>query len=401
MILWIRPSINIHRQWLFYPFHRMYLYFHERILGSLIGDDSFALSFWNWDHPDAMSFPELFLSPPFDDTQRDPSHFPPRMVDLNYRRVETSLDDAELLRANLALMYNQVVSAGKRTELFMGCPLRPSEDGFCDGIGTIESAPHNTVHTWVGSAANPAREHMGAFYSAGWDPSFYPHHTNIDRLWEVWRDVHGIDIPIQDPVWLNSYFYFYDENLKLVKIKVSDVLNITKLGYAYEKVDHLWLNQRPKPSVDPKIAKRELGKRHNNGLKSNAIGQNLSSPIRVKLYRPKRVKINREKKEDEEEVLVVYGIDTKGDVDTMFKFDVYVNLVDETKLGPAYREFVGTFVHLPQRKSRISSTLKLGISEALEDLEADEEESIWVTLLPQTGSCESVTIAGIRIEYMK
>ena len=32
---------------------RFYLYFHERILGKLIGDDTFALPFWNWTRPAA------------------------------------------------------------------------------------------------------------------------------------------------------------------------------------------------------------------------------------------------------------------------------------------------------------------------------------------------------------
>ena len=47
--------LEIHDSWLFFPWHRCYLYFHERILAKLIGDDTFALPFWNWDNqsPDA------------------------------------------------------------------------------------------------------------------------------------------------------------------------------------------------------------------------------------------------------------------------------------------------------------------------------------------------------------
>lgn len=41
--------LEIHQSWLFLPWHRMFVYFHERILARLIDDDSFALPFWNWD----------------------------------------------------------------------------------------------------------------------------------------------------------------------------------------------------------------------------------------------------------------------------------------------------------------------------------------------------------------
>lgn len=44
-------DIQVHFSWLFFPFHRMYLYFYERILGKLIDDPTFALPYWNWDSP--------------------------------------------------------------------------------------------------------------------------------------------------------------------------------------------------------------------------------------------------------------------------------------------------------------------------------------------------------------
>jgi polyphenol oxidase len=43
----------------------MYLYFHERILGSLIGDPTFALVYWNWDdqRDGGNVLPPMFLKP--------------------------------------------------------------------------------------------------------------------------------------------------------------------------------------------------------------------------------------------------------------------------------------------------------------------------------------------------
>ncbi|KAF4354291.1 hypothetical protein G4B88_007420 [Cannabis sativa] len=357
-------NLNIHRQWLFFAFHRMYLYFHERILGNLIGDDNFALPFWNWDSPDSMVFPKMFRDGPFDDSQREPTHFD-EIVDLNYDEELGIVKGQERVNANLAFMYNQVVSAAKKPELFMGCPLYPGDDGFCDGPGTIELAPHNTIHIWVGLESNPNQENMGAFYSAG--------------------DIHDMQMPINDTVWLDSHFYFYDENLQLIKMKVSDVLNTTKMGYIYEKTDLTWLDKRPKPFVSPQIAKHTLKIRENYYketsrlyLLSNDIkGRSLENPMTIKVYRPKPYRIKDEMK-GEEEVLV-----------------------NETNVGPSYREFAGTFVGLPQMGMKSSrtinrkSSIKLGISELMNDLEAYRDESIWVTILPRTTSCVDATFDGV------
>ena len=43
-------TLQVHFSWFFMPWHRLYLYFHERILASLLGDPSFALVYWNWDN---------------------------------------------------------------------------------------------------------------------------------------------------------------------------------------------------------------------------------------------------------------------------------------------------------------------------------------------------------------
>ncbi|XP_004295273.1 PREDICTED: polyphenol oxidase I, chloroplastic-like [Fragaria vesca subsp. vesca] len=400
-----RP-VDIHQKWFFFPWHRMLLHFHERIVGSLIGDDTFALPFWNWDSPDGMAMPEWYMHSPFFDDQRDVSHFPPKVSDLNYNyeKTDENMENKERMHLNLVFMYNQMVSAAKKPELFMGCPYKNSEEGVCDGLGTLENAPHNTMHTWVGSNFNVRREDMGAFYSAARDPSFYAHHSNLDRLWEVWTQIHKVDLQTFDSDWLNSSFYFHDENSQLVRIKVRDVLDTTKLRYVYEEVDLPWLNTRPKPnSIPSKIANHALKIRENITILSAEMrpgGQNLNSSITVRVSRSK---FNRRKveKDVEEEVLVVHGIAVR--IDEYVKFDVYINVVNESKMGPSFREFAGTFVHIPHGKmdGDQKTNLKFGISELLEDLEADRDESILVTLLPRTKSCTNTTIDGIRIEYMR
>ncbi|KAF5175379.1 Polyphenol oxidase protein [Thalictrum thalictroides] len=362
--------LSIHRSWLFFPWHRMLIYFHERILASLIDDDTFSLSFWNWDAPEGMVTPDMYFKEPFIDTERSDNHVRrPKVADINYNFVETNLKPEEQISKNLAFMYHQMVSGAKKVELFMGCTYKPGPNNSCDGPGTVELAPHNALHSWVGKESNRYLENMGVFYAAARDPIFYAHHSNIDRLWGVWKELRNNEPEIVDPDWLDSYFYFHNEKSQLVRIKIRDVLNITKLGYGYEKIDHPWLNARPKPSMDPTIARHALNTRHNGYLTSQSSdftprGRTLDSTFTVKVHRPK----NQRKTENEEEILVVYGIDIKEDV--YVKFDVYVNAIDATTIGPESTEFAGTYVSLPKgitlvlnegdAKKKSKSTIKSG-----------------------------------------
>ncbi|CAA7397722.1 unnamed protein product [Spirodela intermedia] len=414
---------KIHRSWLFFPWHRAFLFFHERILGKLIGDDTFALPYWNWDNPDGMVMPEFVNEGALNNEQRDYTHLPSNVADLNYHVGEIRRQPEQQVAVNLAFMYHQMVSGAKKPDLFLGCKLTAGPEGACNGPGTIEGAPHNTLHTWVGSGLNPERENMGAFYSAARDPIFYPHHANIDRLWEVWRKLRESAVPdFTESAWLDSSFTFYDENLRFVRIKVRDCLDIAKLGYAYQNIDLPWLQARPKPAVSPEIARNILKKKEAmdrlltpaNLIREAAFFGNqeraLESTVRVKLHRSRRSRSQAEKA-DEEEALVVYGIRVKGD--TYAKFDVFVNLVaDEETTGPLAREFAGTFVNMPRGARRVppessqsdvlmKKTLKLGISELLEDLEADQDDTVWVSLVPRGGTGVNITVEGVRIEFVR
>jgi len=51
---------------------------------------------------------------------------------------------------------------------------------------------HNGIHTWFGSGSS----HMATLTGSPFDPFFYLHHCNIDRLWAMWQaDGHAIEYP--------------------------------------------------------------------------------------------------------------------------------------------------------------------------------------------------------------
>jgi Polyphenol oxidase middle domain/Common central domain of tyrosinase len=68
---------------------------------------------------------------------------------------------------------------------------------------------------------------------AALDPVFYAHHTNIDRLYECWLKVNEPARLPTDPGHLNTQFSFIDADGSTATRRVSDMLRLSRLGYAY------------------------------------------------------------------------------------------------------------------------------------------------------------------------
>ena len=84
------------------------------------------------------------------------------------------------------------------------------------------------------------------------------------------------------------------------------------------------------------------------------------------------------------------------------KFDVYVNDEDDSPSRPDKTEFAGSFVNVPHRHNhtkKMNTSLNLGITELLEDLDAEDDDGVVVTLVPRFGK-GLATIGGIKIEFV-
>ncbi|XP_010686564.3 polyphenol oxidase, chloroplastic [Beta vulgaris subsp. vulgaris] len=413
------PNIEfqVHGSWLFFPFHRAYLYFYERILAKLIDDPTFSLPYWNWDHPDGMYMPSMFdvEASPFYDAIRDQNHRPPTLMNLSYDGPDTvsNLTKEEQIAQNLAVMYKQMVANAKKPELFLGGPYRAG-DPPGSTPGTLEVQPHGTIHNWTGNPPpnTPFWEDMGNFYSAGRDPIFYSHHANVDRTWSIWKSLSTTNKDFTDTDFLDSHFYFYDENAQPVKIYVRDVLDTKKLGYDYQPQDLPWLQSKPTPKRNrrPKPLKKVFSTVKNAVAAEPATDpvvptvvfpKPLKNIIRTNLPRPRKSRTQNEK-DDEEEILV---IEVESRADVYSKFDVYVNDEDEspTLENRTQTEYAGSFVNVPHRHGGKDghlkkTTVKFGLSELIDDLDANDDEGIDIIFVPRTGT-DSVIIKDVRIEF--
>ncbi|OEL17564.1 Polyphenol oxidase, chloroplastic [Dichanthelium oligosanthes] len=389
-------DLQIHNCWLFFPWHRFYLYFHERILGKLIGDDTFALPFWNWDAPGGMALPAVYAnkSSPLYDERRNPAHQPPFTLDLNYNGTDSNIPRDQLVDQNLRIMYRQMISGAKKKELFLGQPYRAG-DAPDPGAGSIENVPHGTVHLWTGDPRQPNGEDMGIFYSAARDPVFFAHHGNVDRMWHVWNGLRpGVNTGFTDPDWLDAAFLFYDEDARLVRVRVRDCLDPAALRYAYQDVGLPWLNAKPATETgSPAPA-------------TGALPATLSQIVRVAVARP-RTSRSRAEKEAEEEVLVVEGIEIADHL-KFVKFDVFVN--DSSSQGgggaAAAAQCAGSVALTPHAvrpgkgTGAMKTAARFGICDLLDAIDADGDKTIVVSLVPRCAG-ETVTVGGVRIEYVK
>lgn len=226
----------------------------------------------------------------------------------------------------------QIISSAPLPSLFHGQPYRAG-DSQKPGAGTAELAPHNTMHAWIGDGWHPNGEDMGAYYAAGRDPIFYPFHTNIDRIWEAWRGIRLASksktrskTGFNDLSWLDSSFLFYDEEARLVRVTVRDMLDTEKLRYRFQKVPMPWATARP-PKTPGVNTTRGV-------LKSVRFPVSLKSAVSVEVMRPDALQMSQLQMNDDipEEVLVIEGIEVQ-DVNFV-KFDVYVNAVEYHKVLP-------------------------------------------------------------------
>uniref|UniRef100_A0A803L763 Catechol oxidase n=1 Tax=Chenopodium quinoa TaxID=63459 RepID=A0A803L763_CHEQI len=330
----------------------------------LIDDPSFALPFWNWDHPDGMYMPSLYTNPTSTlyDPFRNASHLPPTLMDLSHDGDDNNeLTPKELITSNLAVMHRQMVSNAKNPTLFFGRAYRAGDE-LPIGAGTIETMPHNIVHNWTGDPTQPNGEDMGIFNAAARDSIFYAHHANVDRMWVLWKTLGGKRKDIEDPDWLNVSFLFYDENAQPVRIKVRDCLDHKKLGYIYQDVDiSPWLNLRPNSSKNKQDKLLSVTKRREDSTSGITLPRILDSTIRTR--------------------------------DKFIKFDVYINEKDDLpkRKSRMNAEYAGCFASLPHKQHKTKdhnkkTCLTIGLTDLIEDQAVDGDDSIDVILVPRAGS---------------
>ena len=242
-----------HQGWFFLPWHRMYLYFFERIVRAAVvaagGPADFAIPYWNYDEPTpGNTIPIGFRTQTLPDGTPNPLFlpFPRRNSGL---MAGGQLDPGVTSPAN-ALSQTEFTSP---TMGFGGGMVGPQHFGNFANTGSLEQTPHNDIHVAL-VGANPVGQCQGGFMidpnCAALDPIFWLHHSNIDRLWNVWIASGGGRANPTGSGWLTAQFVFYDETGAEVTMTAQEVLDSSaQLGYAYDDVPSVEMVPPPPEEV--------------------------------------------------------------------------------------------------------------------------------------------------------
>lgn len=199
----------------FLTWHRMYLYFFERVLQAAARDPKLRLPYWDYNRDGHLpvAYRVARARGPLGLMVSNPLRVEARQAELNSGADALDPDVVDTSQAMAQTRYDHPVAAV----------------GFNP---FIEQTPHGAVHCAVSLAGCPSGL-MGSVPAAALDPIFYAHHANIDRLYECWLRVNEASRLPQSQAVLNQRYTFVDGDGSIVRRRVGDMLTSAQLGYSY------------------------------------------------------------------------------------------------------------------------------------------------------------------------
>ena len=204
-----------HGNWFLLPWHRAYLLYFEQICRDLSGYPQFTLPYWDWtNHPE---IPPQFWSGALNDPTRQLGQG--QSVDPTGAFCGQGVIDTIMGYHDFEQQFGSRKSTATR-------------GGTGGGQGTLESSPHNHVHSTI-------LGDMGGYMSP-LDPIFWLHHGNIDRIWAMWNLHNG---NTTDPVWVDYQHpaTFYDKNKASQPFVVKNMRSTYQNNYRYDTQPNQYL----------------------------------------------------------------------------------------------------------------------------------------------------------------
>lgn len=307
-----------HGSWYFLPWHRMFLYYFERIVREVVkengGPEDWALPYWNYGlGGDHASLPDAFRNPTNADGSPNPLYVEERAPGMNgdARLPETAISDAA------AMARPDFIGVAE----FGGGVTAPGQQ-FWSQTGRIEQTPHNVVHVLVGGQ----RGWMADPEQAAKDPIFWLHHSNIDRIWAVWNDQGNTDPDAAQ--WVNQAFEFFDADGTQVSKTCGEVVDtIEDLDYTYDVLP------APTPAAaeaPPAMETPEFEEPKVVGAGSEEVSlTGETTAIRVEVDERAEEEVAGASRESDPRRLYLNIEDIEGDRNPGTVYGVYVNLPDD------------------------------------------------------------------------
>ncbi|MCE2746939.1 MAG: tyrosinase family protein [Burkholderiales bacterium] len=205
----------------FLIWHRLYIWHFEKIIRKISGKADFALPYWNYTNPRNRKLPPQFID------KNSSLYTESRLSDLNKHKkiasaMNPSLDIGPLFKNRVFSVFSS----------------------------SIDNAPHGAMHWYVGGGFsnkpvfNPIYQVsspemfglMSHVPSAGFDPVFWLHHSNIDLIWTSWEKTDfGVRPTLQQLEAVQWPYIFFDENGNKVQYTIKEAYEKAfNLDYSYD-----------------------------------------------------------------------------------------------------------------------------------------------------------------------
>ena len=202
------PSYCIHGYPGFLTWHRAYLDVYEKALRCVNSD--VTLPFWNWSSGPTTGVPAACR-------------------DATYVNRDGNTVDNPLFAGPIPSSLGGGMSSRRSDidttsfdDLAVSAQSALTQTNF-SSFQTALNGPHGGVHVRVGGD-------MSSVSRAGFDPIFYLHHANVDRLWAIWQNSNPAALPSNEAnLELEPFNKPYSTNWHLG----SDVETTDMLGYRY------------------------------------------------------------------------------------------------------------------------------------------------------------------------
>lgn len=245
-----------HRTWFFLPWHRGYLAAFEAVVARAVADlggpQDWALPYWNYSADEAI-IPEARRLPPAFRAQTLPDGTPNALF---APRAATPDGDVGLRDADVSLAALDETAFTQDFGPGFGGP-RTGFARFGPQNGALEMVPHNVLHGRIGGNGG----WMADPDTAAFDPIFWLHHCNIDRLWEEWLAASPDHANPQDAAWRTAVdFRMHDGAGQPFTFTAGDMVDTRTVlhGYVYDTLP-VAPPGPPVPAGETEMAKRDLG----------------------------------------------------------------------------------------------------------------------------------------------
>jgi hypothetical protein len=217
----------------FLSWHRLYIWHLEEIVRKLSGDPEFALPYWGYtDTTDTIAN---------------------RTMNKMFRDPNSLFEKSRFEPLNSGVPLNGAIIQVLDTE-----PLMEEKD-VAVFTTTLDNGIHGAMHNYIGGGNGSPYKIFNPIYncdcynngpnndtcdgglmrnvpSAGYDPIFFMHHSNVDRLWQQWTNSpNGKLLTAED---LNSFpwpYVFFNADGKEISYTTDEVLAaIYNVDYEYD-----------------------------------------------------------------------------------------------------------------------------------------------------------------------